>query len=95
MSVPSSSSKGLGGEKPGGTSPSPVEGVEGVPGPSTIDPLQSDLAHEGESDDYGEEAEEEEDDSTDEESEVLSPSDRSEDTRLVFMYSFITLLYSD
>ncbi|XP_012256260.2 F-box/WD repeat-containing protein 7 [Athalia rosae] len=70
MSAPSSSSKGLGGEKPGGTSPSPVEGVEGVPGPSTLDPLQTAIAHDGESDDYGEEAEEEEEDSTDEESET-------------------------
>lgn len=37
MSVPQSSLKGITREKPGGTSPSPVEGVEGIPGPSTLD----------------------------------------------------------
>ena len=70
MSVPSSSSKGINKEKHGGTSPSPVEGVEGIPGPSSLDPIHGPLPQDGESEDYGDEAEEEEEDSTEEESEV-------------------------
>ncbi|XP_033223817.1 F-box/WD repeat-containing protein 7 [Belonocnema kinseyi] len=70
MSVPSSSSKGINREKPGGTSPSPVEGVEGIPGPSSLDPIHCPLPPDGESEDYGDEAEDEDDDSTEEESEI-------------------------
>ncbi|XP_043286644.1 F-box/WD repeat-containing protein 7 [Venturia canescens] len=82
MSVPSSSSssssssKGIEGEKPGGTSPSPVEGVEvGIAGPSTLEHPVCPLPQDGESEDYGNEADEEEDeeeeeDSSEEESEI-------------------------
>lgn len=70
MSVPQSSLKGINREKPGGTSPSPVEGVEGIPGPSTLDPIHCSLPQDGESEDYGDEAEEAEAESTEEESEV-------------------------
>ena len=69
MSVPSSSSNGINREKPGGTSPSPVEGVEGIPGPSSLDPIPSPLPPNGGSEDYGDEAEDD-DESSEEESEV-------------------------
>lgn len=70
MSVPSSSSNKINDNKPGGTSPSPIEGIEGVPGPSSLEPMHSLLAQDEESEDYGEDAEEDEDDSSEEESEV-------------------------
>lgn len=70
MSVPQSSLKGITREKPGGTSPSPVEGVEGIPGPSTLDPINCSLPQDGESEDYGDEADEAEAESTEEDSEV-------------------------
>ena len=69
MSVPPSSSKGIASEKPGGTSPSPIEGVEGVPGPSTLDQIP--LPQNEELDDYGETADEEEEESTEEDCEVF------------------------
>ncbi|XP_032457657.1 F-box/WD repeat-containing protein 7 isoform X4 [Nasonia vitripennis] len=68
MSVPPSSSKGTASEKPGGTSPSPIEGVEGVPGPSTLDQIP--LPQNEELDDYGETADEEEEESTEEDCEI-------------------------
>lgn len=73
MSVPSSSSKGIDGEKPGGTSPSPVEGVEeGIAGPSTLDNSRCALPCEAELEDYGNEVDDEEEDSSEEEeSEVI------------------------
>ncbi|XP_060833033.1 F-box/WD repeat-containing protein 7 isoform X1 [Bombus pascuorum] len=71
MSVPSSSSNKINDNKPGGTSPSPIEGIEGVPGPSSLEPMHSLLAQDEESEDYGEDGEEEdEDDSSEEESEI-------------------------
>lgn len=72
MSVPATSSKGIASDKPGGTSPSPTEGiVEGVPGPSTLDQIP--LPQNEELDDYGETAdEEEEEESTEEDCEVIS-----------------------
>lgn len=70
MSVPSSSSNKISNGKPGGTSPSPVEGIEGVPGPSSLEPMHSLLPQDEESEDYGEDGEEEEYDSSEEESEV-------------------------
>lgn len=70
MSVPSSSSSKITDSKPGGTSPSPIEGIEGVPGPSSVEPMHSVLPQDGESEDYGDDGEEEEDDSSEEESDV-------------------------
>ncbi|XP_043478305.1 F-box/WD repeat-containing protein 7 [Leptopilina heterotoma] len=70
MSVPQSSLKGITREKPGGTSPSPVEGVEGIPGPSTLDPINCSLPQDGESEDYGDEVDEAEAESTEEDSEI-------------------------
>ncbi|KOC61478.1 F-box/WD repeat-containing protein 7 [Habropoda laboriosa] len=71
MSVPSSSSNKITDNKPGGTSPSPIEGIEGVPGPSSLEPMHSLLTQDEESEDYGEDGEEEEeDDSSEEESEI-------------------------
>lgn len=71
MSVPSSSSNKITDNKPGGTSPSPIESIEGIPGPSSLEPMHSLLAQDEESEDYGEDGEEEEeDDSSEEESEV-------------------------
>ncbi|XP_011499604.1 PREDICTED: F-box/WD repeat-containing protein 7 [Ceratosolen solmsi marchali] len=68
MSVPPSSSKGIASVKPGGTSPSPIEGVEGVPGPSTLEQIP--LPQNEELDDYGETADEEEEESTEEDCEI-------------------------
>lgn len=64
MSVPSSSASKI---INGGTSPSPVEGIEVVPGPSSVDHLHYAVPQDGESEDYGDEPEEEEDESTEEE----------------------------
>lgn len=81
MSVPSSSSssssssKGIEGEKPGGTSPSPIEGVEvSIAGPSTLENPVCPLPQDAESEDYGNEADEEGEDSSEEESEVNANS---------------------
>lgn len=71
MSVPSSSSNNISdNNKLGGTSPSPIEGIEGIPGPSTLDPMQSILPQDEESKDYGDEGDEDDEESSEGESEV-------------------------
>lgn len=73
MSDPPSSSKVIVSEKPGGTSPSPVEGVESVAGPSDFNQILLGR-HQNELDPYGESAEEEEEEeeenSTEEDNDV-------------------------
>lgn len=71
MSVPSSSSNNISdNNKLGGTSPSPIEGIEGVPGPSSLGPMHSVLPQDEESEDYGDEEDEDDEDSSDAESGV-------------------------
>lgn len=71
MSVPSSSSNNISdNNKLGGTSPSPIEGIEGVPGPSSLGPMHAVLPQDEESEDYGDEGEEEDEDSSEAESGV-------------------------
>lgn len=72
MSVPSTSSKKLSEGKPGGTSPSPIESIEVVPGPSSLDPMHCTFPQDGESEEYGDEEDEDDDESSEEESEVSS-----------------------
>ena len=80
MSLPSTSSasKGIDGEKPGGTSPSPVEGVVGevgIPGPSSLDRLGFELPQE---DNCLESKDDENDADEDEEEEYVSSDAESE-----------------
>lgn len=71
MSVPSSSSNNISdNNKLGGTSPSPIEGIEGVPGPSSLGPMHAVLPQDEESEDYGDEGDEEDEDSSEAESGV-------------------------
>lgn len=71
MSVPPSSSNNISdNNKLGGTSPSPIEGIEGVPGPSSLDPMHSVLPQDEESEDYGDDEEEGDEESSEGESEV-------------------------
>lgn len=71
MSVPSSSSKKISdNNKLGGTSPSPIEGIEGIAGPSSLDPMNSVFPQDEESEEYGDEADEDEEDSSEGESDV-------------------------
>lgn len=79
MSDPPSSSSNNGisssnSETPGGTSPSPVEGIESLPGPSgRLDEVEISLSQNDElADDYGEEANEEEENSSEDDCEVSS-----------------------
>ena len=90
MSVPSSSSNKITDNKPGGTSPSPIEGIEGVPGPSSLEPMHSLLTQDEESEDYGEDGEEEEeDDSSEEDSEASVISIRA--TLFCKHYTFVNI----
>jgi len=71
MSVPPSSSNNISdNNKLGGASPSPIEGIEGVPGPSSLDPMHSVLPQDEESEDYGDDEEEGDEESSEGESEV-------------------------
>lgn len=71
MSVPSSSSNNISdNNKLGGASPSPIEGIEGVPGPSSLDPMHSVLPQDEESEEYGDDEDEDEDETSEGESEV-------------------------
>lgn len=71
MSVPPSSSSNISdNNKLGGTSPSPIEGIEGIPGPSSLDPMHSVLLQDEESEDCGDEGDEDDEDSSEGESEV-------------------------
>lgn len=71
MSVPPPSSNNISdNNKLGGASPSPIEGIEGVPGPSSLDPMHSVLPQDEESEDYGDDEEEGDEESSEGESEV-------------------------
>ncbi|KAG5311046.1 PREDICTED: F-box/WD repeat-containing protein 7 isoform X2 [Acromyrmex echinatior] len=71
MSVPPSSSNNISdNNKLGGASPSPIEGIEGVPGPSSLDPMHSVLPQDEESEDYGDDEEEGDEESSEGESEI-------------------------
>lgn len=71
MSVPPSSSNNISdNNKLGGASPSPIEGIEGVPGPSSLDPMHSVLPQDEESEDYGDDEEEGDEETSEGESEV-------------------------
>lgn len=71
MSVPPSSSNNISdNNKLGGASPSPIEGIEGVPGPSSLDPMHPVLPQDEESEDYGDDEEEGDEESSEGESEV-------------------------
>lgn len=71
MSVPPSSSNNISdNNKLGGASPSPIEGIEGVPGPSSLDPMHSVLPQDEESEDYGDDEEDGDEESSEGESEV-------------------------
>jgi len=71
MSVPPSSSNNISdNNKLGSASPSPIEGIEGVPGPSSLDPMHSVLPQDEESEDYGDDEEEGDEESSEGDSEV-------------------------
>lgn len=71
MSVPPPSSNNIADtNKLGGASPSPIEGIEGVPGPSFLDPMPSASPQDEESEDYGDDDEEGDEESSEGESEV-------------------------
>jgi len=71
MSVPPSSSNNISdNNKLGGASPSPIEGIEGIPGPSSLDPMHSILPQDEESEDYGDDEDEGDEESSEGESEV-------------------------
>ncbi|XP_020293654.1 F-box/WD repeat-containing protein 7 [Pseudomyrmex gracilis] len=71
MSVPPSSSNNISdNNKLGGASPSPIEGIEGLPGPSSLDPMHSVLPQDEESEDYGDDEDEDEDETSEGESEI-------------------------
>lgn len=73
MSVPPSSSNNISdNNKLGGASPSPIEGIEGIPGPSSLDPMHSVLPQDEESEDYGDDEDEGDEESSEGESEVSS-----------------------
>jgi len=72
MAVPSTSSNNISDNKLGGASPSPIEGIEGVPGPSSLDPMNSVLPQDEESEDYGDDEDEGDEESSEGESEVSS-----------------------
>lgn len=70
MSVPPSSSNNISdNNKLGGASPSPIEGIEGIPGPSSLDPMHSVFPQE-EFEDYGGDEDEDDEETSEEESEV-------------------------
>lgn len=71
MSVPPTSSNNISDNKLGGASPSPIEGIEGVPGPSSLDPMNS-VSPQDESEDYGDDEDEGDEESSEGESEVSS-----------------------
>lgn len=85
MSVPPSSSNNISdNNKLGGASPSPIEGIEGLPGPSSLDPMHPVLPQDEESEDYGDDEDEDEDETSEGESEV-SHQQTSSDNLLVFI----------
>lgn len=70
MSIPSSSKSINLSKPPGGASPSPTEGIDETPGPSTLDIICCTFPENMKSEDYGDEGEDDEEDSSEQGSEV-------------------------